>query len=162
MERKYYLNPGNCIVCCLTCICFLILSAAMLTTSRYGTVLIFAATGILFGGLAVFFGITISIGPSGIRRSIAGHFTKALSWNEIAEVDVIGTNPFHSSGSKRTGTLYIYFSPRKLTEQERFDIVLHWPPLSGFFLVYDKKRMDFIVPLWGKPVETYNAGDISV
>ena len=134
MERKYYLNPGNCIVCCLTCICFLILSAA----------------------------ITISIGPSGIRRSIAGHFTKALSWNEIAEVDVIGTNPFHSSGSKRTGTLYIYFSPRKLTEQERFDIVLHWPPLSGFFLVYDKKRMDFIVPLWGKPVETYNAGDISV
>jgi hypothetical protein len=45
---------------------------------------------------------------------------------------------------------------------ERFDIVLHWPPLSGFFLVYDKKRMDFIVPLWGKPVETYNAGDISV
>lgn len=60
MERKYYLNPGNCIVCCLTCICFLILSAAMLTTSRYGTVLIFAATGIFFGGLAVFFGITIS------------------------------------------------------------------------------------------------------
>lgn len=49
MERKYYLNPGNCIVCCLTCICFLILSAAMLTTSRYGTVLIFAATGIFSG-----------------------------------------------------------------------------------------------------------------
>jgi len=134
----------------------------MVPVQRPGSAVIFAVIGIVFAALAVLYGSVVHIGPDEVRRTIAGRCVGRLRREQIREVGVAGSNLFHRNNPNKTGTLYIYFSERSMTEDDRFEMMLNWPPKHGIYLTYDSQRMDFIAPLWDRPVETFNAGDITV
>ena len=54
--------------------------------------------------------------------------------------------------------MYIYFSPVVLSEEDRFDLALKWPPRDQIYLLFTKERMDLIRPLWNNDVAVYNTG----
>lgn len=83
-----------------------------------------------------------------------------LSWEEIQEVGVIGDRLFNQGKKKHVGTKYIYFSKEKLTEAERFELGLKWPPRHIAYLSYSEGRMYWAEFYWRKPISRYNVGDL--
>ena len=102
----------------------------------------------------------LHLDDSGLSKTLFGIKLQHFSWTDIAEVGVAGTRVFNQNNPKRAGSLYLYFSPKALSEEERFDLMLRWPPSKSTpYMIFDKQRLTAVQLLWGKKIEKYNAGD---
>ena len=118
---------------------------------------VFAAITMLFGYIFVKSCRLMRISKEGIETSFFGLGWKRLTWKQIGELGCCGMKVFKDSKSKRSGTLYIYFSEKPLTDEERFDMVLKWPRPDIPHLSYSRKRLDFIQYQWDDEIVFYNA-----
>ena len=84
------------------------------------------------------------------------------TWNEIAEVDVIGSKVLNRNNTKKCGTLYLIFSPEKLDDDKRFDMMIKWPPKDKIYLKFTKDRLMDLQWFYSKPVEKYNIGMLDI
>ena len=78
----------------------------------------------------------------------------------IREVGVAGTKVLNSANSDRTGAKYIYFSPRVMTEDERFHMCLKWSPGDMIYVWYSADQIDCIIKCWRKEIVLYNTGKL--
>lgn len=101
----------------------------------------------------------VTVTPQAICRSFFGFFKKEVSWEQIRELGVIGENVF-SRNPKKTGHKYIYFSPNEMTEKQRFDMIVKWPPKNMLYVEYEEKTLESIMTVWGKELKAYNAEDL--
>lgn len=143
------------------------------------TALIFAVLAVIFflmrfwivGGifvalLAVYLVIAIKncyvihIGEDRVYRIFPGRGI-SLNWSDIQDVGVVGIKVLGRAGRKYTGGKYIYFSDRKLSEDELFNICLKWPPDNMLFLHFSHKRIAYIQTRWENEITMYNTGNLS-
>ncbi len=102
---------------------------------------------------------TITVTDASVSRSFLGLGKKAVPWSDIQELGLIGENVFSRKKAK-TGHKYIYFSPKKLTEKERFDMIVKWPPKKMLYVEYQEKTLEYTMTIWGKELKSYNAEDL--
>lgn len=162
MEKKYFVNPVEFTAAISTVIVAFTMAFSLLYIKRPVSALFFFGIALLFLKVSFTTGAKITISPEGITRSVLGKATKTLTWDEITEVGVAGSRIFNKGSKEKCGTLYIYFSKTPMDDQERFQMMLKWPPKDKLYLQYDQYRMDFIQALYNQKVHTYNTGSLKV
>ena len=65
-----------------------------------------------------------------------------------------------SGKKKKTGDKYLYFSPEKLDADERFQMIVKWPPKDKLYAEYSERLLAYALAIWGKELETYNVEDL--
>ena len=157
---KYTVCILKCAVAAVTCAVSAVITAVMASLNSTAGMFLFLAVTVIFAALTVMNGASVSVDSTGIRRSFFGISMGEKKWSEIAEVGVIGTKVFNNNDPKHTGTRYIYFSEKALTEQERFRMALEWPPRKVIYFQFNQKRLNEVQMFWSDTIRTYNAGHI--
>lgn len=156
---KYLVYPLQFAVCLVTILICSILGICEIIINRPVSAIIFFAIAFLFLIVSFSSGAIITINESGIHRFILGKCTKSLTWNSISEIGVAGSKVLNQKNKNHTGTLYIYISEQRMTEEELFQMMLRWPS-KKLFLQYTKTRMDSIQLYWSDKIATYNTGNL--
>ena len=127
---------------------------------------VFLAVAVLFGFVLVRYGSVLHIDDEKLELKFLGLSRKAMPWSRVREVGLIGENVFNGGGSapsgkkKKTGDKYLYFSPEKLDADERFQMIVKWPPKDKLYAEYSDKLLAYAMTIWGKELETYNVEDL--
>lgn len=162
MRNKYIVDQPKAVISGL---CFLLLGALCiywLLDKDWVASFVFFVFSCLFGNELVQNATSITVSETGITRSFFGMMTKAIGWSDIKEVGVIGTKVFNRRDSQKVGRMYIYFSDKVMTENERFAIALKWPPKKKAFIRFDYKRISQIQIYWTGKIVLYNVGSLSL
>lgn len=162
-SNTFRANPFKFAVSLCTSAIALVLSLCMLLSlARPGSAAVFLVIAAVFCIVATIYGAKIRISDEGIARiNILGRETRHLSWQDIQEIGVAGTSVFRKDDTKHPGTLYIYFSEEVMTDQDRFNLMLSFPPRDRLFLTYSEERIRAIQLRWNRKIESYHAGHIT-
>ena len=139
MKQSYLVNPIKCFIASLTALTFLILSVTMVIIVRPFSSAVFAALSIIFIAVALQNGSRIYVNEQGVQRFLLGRRIRSFMWEEIGELGICGTKVFHKKHPERAGTLYIYASKQSLSDEERFHMILKWPPKNQIYMTYTPK-----------------------
>lgn len=85
----------------------------------------------------------------------------SLAWSEIRDVGVVGLTVLGKENRRYTGARFIYFSDRKLDDEELFDMCLKWPPEGIMYIRFSHKRIAYIQRFWADEVTMYNTGNLT-
>lgn len=163
MKNDYisFRNPFKAVVSAL----------ALLFLSGYGIFFLLRKrllAGIVFCGLAVIFIIVFislsaytTINKDGITQRIFGIRKNFIRWSDVREVGIIGSKVFNNNPEK-AGTLYYYFSPRILSEQDRFNLMVKGIPKDIILTLYNESKIERIQYLWNSPITLYNVGNLEL
>lgn len=160
MKREFGAYPLKAMICFVIVAVTALLGGCLVYMGRPGSALVFFIIGLLFFFVSVPYASIITVSEEGITKHFWGLERLSLSWEEIAEVGIAGLKVFNGNDRKKTGTLCIYFSPKKLTEAEHFEMLLRWPVKEIPFMVYDSRRLEAVQLCWGRRITYYNAGDV--
>ena len=148
---------------------FCILAVSMLTVGKTDFALFFLVFILFFGAITAFYGSLVTVTREGFTQRFLFIPVRRLTWDEVKELGVLGSRPtFRSKAAekskrnKRPGILYFYVSPKELTEDERFDLVLKWPPFHLCFFRYSQKRFEVLQFMADRPMIEYNTGALSL
>lgn len=141
----------------MVCVFLALLSVAM---HNWLALVLFSLFAAVFVVVCVLYGSTLILDEQGLSLRFFGLPLRAMRWSEIAEVGVVGLKVFNNNDARRTGTRYIYFSPRPLDKDARFRLALEWPPRDMLYLCYSKERLQAVQSLQSVAIETFNAGDV--
>ena len=163
-EHRIMADPLKAAAAIATCIVlsFLTWKSFQLGYPVMGVIFLLIAAVFLY--ILFLYGSVLHISAYGVRREFLFIPVQTLSWDQIREIGVVGTKVFNGTRkNKKTGRRYIYISPEKLTEDERFKMTLEWPPRNGtLYCIYSRAHADAIQFFWRKPIAAFNAGDIFV
>lgn len=159
MQNRYLIDPLKFVIALLTAIALILLGAVAWMSNRYVSMAIYFLLGGVFLYVVFIYGSIVTVSERGVVCRFAGITRHSFLWTNISEVGVVGTKVFNRVNPKKTGSLYIYFSPTFMDDKERFDLVMKWPPSKLIFLKYNKKRMDSIQIIWSRKITEYNTGD---
>lgn len=120
---------------------------------------VFLAVAVIFGWLFTRYAASITLTDETVCRSFFGLFKKEVPWSDIRELGLIGENVFNKKKEK-TGDKYIYFSPRAMTKEERFQMIVKWPPKDMLYMEYGERQLTQAMAIWGKDLKTYNVNDL--
>ena len=154
-------NPMLFFYCVLVIVMSAVMAAVMVVLQRWFSMAFFGLLAVVFAVVSTQYGAVITLDDIGICRSIFGIHVRTLTWKQIKEVGVAGLRVLKREESNRVGTLYIYFSEKKMTDQERFDMVLRWPQWNRCYLRFSHERIKAVQMLWDRKIETYNVGDLT-
>ena len=160
MKKTYLVDTFKAAVSMATALFSLTIVISLIFIHRFGSAAVFFLIGLIFIKPMLTYGAFVSVDQTGIRLSLPWKTLQSFTWDEVAEVGVAGTKLFSRKDSKNTGSLYIYISDTAFTDEERFDMMLNWPPKNMIFLTYSKQRLDQIQMRFSNKIQTYNAGDI--
>lgn len=159
-HSKFMINPFKCYAAIASSFLFTALAFSMLPTERWFSVIIFSLLALIFAYIGLNAGCILHLDDSGLCKTLFGFKLQTIPWSDIKEVGVAGTKVFNCNNPERTGSLYLYFSPKVLSENERFDLMLRWPPSKNtLYMIFNKKRLVTVQLLWGKNIQTFNIGD---
>lgn len=132
----------------------------------YAHWVIFAVCLVTFLGFLLFtldYGSTVEVCGSEITRRLPALDKKGKTYSrsEVMETGVMGTNIFNRRSKTKTGTMYLYFSPRKLSELDRFDMGLKWPR-DVIRMRFSKERYFSAQLFWDGELAKYNIGDLEL
>lgn len=121
--------------------------------------LVFLAIAIVFGFVFHENASVITIDRQNIVLSFLGKQRIQIAWSDVKEMGLIGENVFsHKKG--KTGDKYIYFSPYEMTEDQRFKMIVKWPPKDMLYMEHGEKQLEGTMSIWGKDLKTYNVEDL--
>lgn len=101
----------------------------------------------------------ITVTEEFIQFSFLGIKKKRILWSEVKELGLIGENVF-SKKKNNTGDKYIYFSPVQMTSNQRFQMIVKWPPKNMLYMQYSEKALEHTLAIWGKDLKTYHVEDL--
>lgn len=160
--NDFCVNPNRLAACVFTVAASLVLGITFLTLRNWLGAAVMGVICALFVWQGFIYGPWLSITCEGLRKHIFGWTLREVRWDEIQEVGVIGTKVFNKLTPDKTGPMYIYFSPKKLTEQEQFQLALDFPPKDMLFLLHDQQREDLVQILWNTKLVGYNTGKLKL
>ncbi len=162
MKKTFVIHPIKLAVSIATAVITLVLSISAIRMDRWVQGIIFAVISAVFFALTPIFGSTVTLSAEGVRRRFLGFLTRSLTWDEILEVGVAGTKVLKKAGSDRTGEMYIYFSPYRLDDQTRFEMMLKWPPRDQLYMLYTHNRLKYVSIHADRRIEKYNVGKLRI
>ena len=162
MEQNYFVNPLELAIAAATAAGSGAIAGVCLFLGRFLSALVFLAIALLFFKIALDAGAKISVGKDGVSRRLLGKTTHSFKWEEIAETGAAGSKILNKGNPNKTGTVYIYFSPTALDDNDRFDMMLRWPPKDKLYLRYSEARLNFIKTVCGMDIVGYNIGKLKI
>ena len=162
MEQNYFVNPLELAIAAATAAGSGAIAGVCLFLGRFLSALVFLAIALLFFKIALDAGAKISVGKDGVSRRLLGKTTHSFKWEAIAETGAAGSKILNKGNPNKTGTVYIYFSPTALDDNERFDMMLKWPPKDKLYLRYSEARLNFIKTVCGMDIVGYNIGKLKI
>lgn len=162
MEQNYFVNPLELAIAAATAAGSGAIAGVCLFLGRFLSALVFLAIALLFFKIALDAGAKISVGKDGVSRRLLGKTTHSFKWEEISETGAAGSKILNKGNPNKTGTVYIYFSPTALDDNERFDMMLKWPPKDKLYLRYSEARLNFIKTVCGMDIVGYNIGKLKI
>lgn len=160
MKKTYLVDTFKAAVSIATVLFSLMIVLSLIILSRLGSAAVFFLIGLLFVKPVLTYAASVRVDQAGVRSFLPWKTLQSYTWDEVGEVGVAGTKLFTRKDSKNTGSLYIYISKTALTDEDRFDMMLHWPPKDRVYLTYSKQRLDEIQMRFSNRIQTYNAGDL--
>ena len=154
---KFVAALGTSLVCLTLGLCMLFALARPLSAA------VFIGIGALFLPICATYGASLRIDDEGVTRlNLFGRKTRFLPWREIAEIGVAGSRVLGRGDKKKNpGTLYIYFSENEMTEQQRFETMLHFPTKGLLFTTYSQAKIEAVQLRWSSRIATYNSGTVT-
>ena len=162
MKRRFLVNPMACAYAGTVTLGLMVMTGVMVHLHRPLSVAAFLVLTLIFLAVTLQNGAVITVGKEGVTRSVLGIRRKFLPWTSIREVGVAGLKVGKSKNSEKTGSLYLYFWETTMTEQERFDMLLHWPHFNTCYLLFSHERVKAVQMLWDRKIVTYNVGDLTL
>ncbi len=140
----------------------LALVLAMLSVGKTAFAIFFAVILLFFFVIAAFYGSLITLDEHGLTQRILFFPVRRFRWEDVGELGICGSRAFHKKHPDRAGILYFYISPNSLSEEERFRMVLQWPPLELCFFRFSQRRLEKLQLLVSRELVTYNVGAFSI
>lgn len=162
MNGHFIVNLFKSVAATVVFVVFFFFSIVMFLISRPVSAILFLVMGAVFGYVALINGMAVNVDENGISKSLFGFVTMKFNWEDVAEIGVCGTKVFNKNHKDRVGTLYVYISPSLLSEQDRFEMILKWPPKDKIYFVFKQKHLELIQMVSGLKTEVYNTGDLTV
>ena len=154
--KRYFTHPFKLAIDLATCLILGITAASLLLSGAVVPAVFFFIFAAIFAYSSALCGSVISIEPDGFRRSLFAKTLKFFRLDEIAEVGVIGSGLFHRAGKESRGTVYIYFSKTEMTAEERYDMILKWPPKDKLYMRFTADRLNAVESVWKGDIHSYN------
>ena len=161
-RAEFMVDSGLMTVSLVTGSFLFIISITMLIEGRLLPAALFFAIGINFFYEMVRNGKVVSFEKTGISKKLLGKKCTGLNWENVVEVGVVGTKVFNQKKPEKTGRLYLYASDKKLSDEERFDMILNWPPRNLIYTLYQDDKIECLRMVWSGKIETYNVGDLQL
>lgn len=160
MTYRYLIHPLKFAAALFTVVVCTFLAILAAGFHNWLALAVFTLAALVFVWVGVLYGSVLTLDAQGLSLRFCGVRLRAMRWSEVAEVGVVGLKVFNNNDPKRTGTRYIYFSPRRLDKDSRFRLALEWPPRDMLYLCYTRERLTAVQSLQSGTVEAFNAGDI--
>lgn len=164
MEGKDSLYIVNGTMLCFALVYFIFLmtiGSTLFYMGRIVSAIVFILIAIPFLYLIYQYGSVVSISRSGISLRFLWIKRREISWEDVAELDVIGSKVL-TRNKKKCGTLYFIFSEEELDDAHRFDMMLNWPPKDKIYFKFTKERLLNIQWFYNRPVNKYNVGMLDI
>lgn len=161
-QHHFMVDKEKTITSALVSLFCILMIFVMAYLGRMISLAVFATIGLVFGYVAAINGAIICLDKSGLKKNVCGITLCRVSWLQVAEAGVCGTNPLNKGRPEKTGRLYIYCSMKKLDEKSRYAMILKWPPKSNeqLYFTYSPQRLDALRLLWDGKLEEYNVGNL--
>ena len=141
--------------------CFLLSALALITVGSCFAGVVCLLVTLLYLGGAVKNAAVICIDKNGISKKVLWFTPRGYTWTQIREVGVFGTKLFNQKNPKKAGTLYLYCSSQVMTDNERFKMILNWPPKQIYF-AFSPTALEVIRCFWGHKITEYNIGELTL
>ncbi len=155
-KNKFFLHPAKFAAASVTWVFCAVIGITLVTLHLAASAALFLGISLLFLIVSLYEGTVISVSADGVLSSVCGKKLQYFPWAKIAEIGVINTKVFGNTKKQSPGALYIYISPEKTTEEERFNMALKWPPKGRISMQYTQKRLDSIRMYWDGQITAYN------
>ncbi len=160
MKSSFMIYPFKFCISAVTSLFSFILAVSMLLIARPGSFLLFLVIAVVFLAVALINGSKLTIDEKGVRRTLFGRILQQYSWKDITEVGIVGTKVFGNDDKKDVGSRHLYFSREIMSNEERFRMVLQWPPHDKLYMLYNTERLACVQSYWSGVIETYKAGNV--
>ena len=161
MTKTFCVDTFKCVALGFFAGIFLLAAVALWCVGSWAAGGVFLALALVYAFFSARNGARVTIGPKGVSRKFLWFPPQAYTWDQLAEVGVFGTKLFHKKDSAKVGSLYLYFSDKAMTEDERFQMVLRWPP-KQIYCVFAQPRLEQVQYFWDNKIASYNAGELKV
>lgn len=159
---SFIVNPLISAACIAVVLLCAIVAVILTNLKDFIAALVFFIVAVIYFIVGINYFSFVSFDKNGVTLSVLGIKRRFFTWNEIAEAGVAGSKIFNKEKKKKTGTLYLYFSKEKMTENERFDMMLKFPPKDKIYLCYTEKRLKDIRWFFDGKLAYFNIGDMVV
>lgn len=159
MSRDIPVNRFYAVVTGFFAALFLLAALSLLLVGSWAGGGVCALLAAVYAAVSVRYGAVVHIDAGGVSRRRMFRPEERYAWAELKEVGIFGSRLFHKAGSDKVGTLYLYFSAEAMTEDERFSMVLKWPPQQIHFL-FDRRHLELVQYFWGREVVSFNTGSL--
>lgn len=159
MSRDIPVNRSYAVITAFFAAMFLLAAVSLLLVGSWisgGACVLLAA---LYVVISARYGAVIHVDARGVTRRMLFRPEEYCAWADLKEVGVFGSRLFHKADSEKVGTLYLYFSIEPMTEDERFSMVLKWPPKQIHFL-FDPRHLELVQYFWTKEIVSFNTGGL--
>ncbi|MCC8121406.1 MAG: hypothetical protein LIO42_05405 [Oscillospiraceae bacterium] len=158
---SFTVNAWKSILGAACCTLFVLLGIGFVVSSLWILAVLCFLLGAVYGWVFLQNACRIQLGEETVERRLFGRPLKCLTWTQVGEVGVVGLKLF-GPNKKRVGTRYIYFAPEKMTEEQRFNMCLKWPPKEGVYMRFSPQRLQAVKERWKIPLAQCNAGEIEI
>lgn len=155
-KNRFFIDPLK-FFAGLTFFLFLtVISVCLLSMYEYSAAAIFFGIGLLFVPAVLRYGRLVTLDGNGAKITLLGRTGLTLGWDEVAEVGLAGSRLFGHKPHRKTEIPYLYLSPAVLTEKQRFDMMLRFPPRDKIVLTCTAEVYKAVRRYWSGPVQSYN------
>ena len=148
MEKRFLVNPMAFAYALAVSLIMALMAGVMIHIRRPFSMAAFLVLALVFLIVAIQNAAVITVNREGVARSVLGIRRRFLPWTSVGEVGVAGLKVIKRKDSKKTGSLYIYFWEKHMTEKERFDMILHWPHFNTCYMLFSYERIRAVQMLW--------------
>lgn len=161
-EKKYYVNESMTVLSVVYAVFLIVIAAVTLYIRRYVSSIIFLLISLPFFFLIYRYGSRVYINNEGVTLKFLNKERKRITWEETKEISVCGQRVLNHLNKKKCGTLYITLSTEKMNDDERFEMMLKWPPRDKIYFKFSKEALFNIQLHYTTPVEKYNIGMLDI
>ena len=159
---KYIVSTPKAVISGLSTAFFWGYALLYVTQQSWGAFLLFGTLGLVFFRQLIINASYVEADKVRICLKFAGIQRKQLLWADIRELGVIGESVFSRAkkGKRKSGEKFIYISPIERNTDERFQMIVNWPPKDGVYLEYTPQALENLQYLWKGPAKYYNVEEL--
>ena len=160
-KHRFFVHPVLFAAGLATFLFLTMMAVILLTIGEYIAAAIFFAVGLFFIPQVIQYGKIISIDKEGVCSFFLGKKLLRFQWSELSQVGIAGSRVIRNKDGKKHGTLYLYFSPEPLSEDDLFKMMLHFPPKNIIVLACISQTYNAVRQYWHEQIPSFNAKNTS-